>query len=151
MHLGGQGWKLRCMYILSFPGLVSLTQSVKSVTLLPHRHDVCWIWNLVSLVNWGPGNFTVVKRWKNKRIAGACSCLCSMVFCRGSRTRRHCNVLLLRHNLKCSGLCSSRARWPLATNFCSRATRKSQIFHTNHMLGILDFTGSEHWAPFSFP
>ena len=50
-----------------------------------------------------------------------------------------------------SGLCSSRARWPLAPNFCSRATRKSQIFHTNHMLGTLDFTGSEHWAPFNFP
>ena len=31
------------------------------------------------------------------------------------------------------------------------ATRKSQIFHTNHMLGItLDFTVSEHWAPFNF-
>ena len=27
-----------------------------------------------------------------------------------------------------AGLCSSRARWPLARNFCSRATRKSQIF-----------------------
>jgi len=84
------------MYILSFPGLVSLTQSVKTVTLLPHRHDVCWIWNLVSLVNCGPRNFIILKRWKNKRLAGACSCLCSMVFCRGSRTRRHCNVLLLR-------------------------------------------------------
>ena len=30
-------------------------------------------------------------------------------------------------------------------------TRKSQIFHTNHMLGTLDFTVSEHWAPFNFP
>ena len=49
------------------------------------------------------------------------------------------------------GLCSSRARWPLAPNFCFWATRKSQIFHTNHMLGSLDFTGSEHWAPFNFP
>ena len=29
-------------------------------------------------------------------------------------------------------------------------TRKSQIFHTNHMLGTLDFTVSEHWAPFNF-
>lgn len=97
------------MYILSFPGLVSLTQRVKAVTLLPHRHDVCWIWNLVSLVNCGPRNFTLLKRWKNKTLAGACSCLCSMVFCRGSRTRRHCNVLLLRQralligpDLKCS-------------------------------------------------
>ena len=50
-----------------------------------------------------------------------------------------------------SGLCSSRARWPLAPNFCPWATRKSEIFHTNHMLGTLDFTVSEHWAPFNFP
>ena len=49
------------------------------------------------------------------------------------------------------GLCSSRAQWPLAPNFCLRATRKSQIFQTNHMLGTLDFTVSEHWAPFNFP
>ena len=46
-----------------------------------------------------------------------------------------------------AGLCSSGAWSPLAPNFCSRVTRKSQIFHTNHMLGTLDFTGSEHWAP----
>ena len=44
-----------------------------------------------------------------------------------------------------------RARWPLAPNFCPRATRKSQIFHSNHMLGTLDFTVSEHWASFNFP
>ena len=50
-----------------------------------------------------------------------------------------------------AGLCSSRAWWPLAPNFCPRATRKSQIFHTNHMLGTLDFTVSEHWASFNFP
>ena len=25
------------------------------------------------------------------------------------------------------------------------------FFHTNHMLGTLDFAGSEHWAPFNFP
>ena len=49
------------------------------------------------------------------------------------------------------GLCSSRAQWPLAPNICPRATRKSQIFHTNHMLGTLDFTVSEYWAPFNFP
>ena len=53
---------------------------------------------------------------------------------------------------KCpSGLCSSRARWPLAPKFCPRATSKSQSFHTNHMPGTLDFTVSEHWAPFNFP
>ena len=44
----------------------------------------------------------------------------------------------------CPGLCSSRARWPLAPNFCPRATRKSQIFHSNHLLGTLDFTVSKH-------
>ena len=45
-----------------------------------------------------------------------------------------------------TGLCSSRARWPLAPNFCPRVT-----FHTNHMLGTLDFAVSEHWASFNFP
>ena len=25
------------------------------------------------------------------------------------------------------------------------------ITYTNHMLGTLDFTGSEQWAPFNFP
>ena len=50
-----------------------------------------------------------------------------------------------------AGLCSSRALWPLVPNFCSWTTRKSQIFHTNHILGTLVFTGSEHWAPFHFP
>ena len=39
-----------------------------------------------------------------------------------------------------AGLCSSRAWWPLVPNFCPWATRKPQIFHTNHMLGTLDFT-----------
>ena len=45
----------------------------------------------------------------------------------------------------------SIAWWPLVPNFCCWVTRKSQIFHANHMLGTLDFTGSEHWAPFNFP
>ena len=48
-------------------------------------------------------------------------------------------------------LCSSRARCALAPNFCSWVTRKSEIFHTNHMLGSLDFTGAEDWAPFNVP
>ena len=30
-----------------------------------------------------------------------------------------------------SRLCSSRARWSLASNFCSCVNRKSQTFHTN--------------------
>ena len=46
--------------------------------------------------------------------------------------------------------CTSRAQWPLAPDFCSRVTRKSQLFHTNHMLGTLNFTSSEHWAPSNF-
>ena len=50
-----------------------------------------------------------------------------------------------------TGLCSSGVQWPLVPNFCPRATRKTQIFHTNRMLGTLDFTVSEHWAPFNFP
>ena len=37
-----------------------------------------------------------------------------------------------------------------ARNFFPRVTRKSH-FHTNHMLGTLDFTVFEHWAPFNFP
>ena len=55
------------------------------------------------------------------------------------------------HTVLPPGLCSSRARWPMAPNFCSWVTRKSKIFHTNHMLGTLDFAGSEHWALFNFP
>ena len=53
-------------------------------------------------------------------------------------------------SLSWSGLCSSRARWPLAPSFCPWATRKSQIFHTNHVLGTIDFTDSKDWAPFNF-
>ena len=49
-----------------------------------------------------------------------------------------------------SGLCSSRAWWPLGPNFSPLAARKSQIFYTNHMLGTQEFTVSEHWAPFNF-
>ena len=42
-----------------------------------------------------------------------------------------------------SRLCSSGTHWPLAPNFCSKLTRKSYFFHKNHMLGTMDFTGSE--------
>ena len=59
------------------------------------------------------------------------------------------SLCLFLHHIP--GLCSSRAQWPLAPNFCSWAIRKSYFFHTNHMLGTLDFTVSEHWAPFNFP
>ena len=39
----------------------------------------------------------------------------------------------------------------LAPNVCSRVTRKSEFFHANHMLVTLNFSGSDHWAPFNFP
>ena len=61
------------------------------------------------------------------------------------------NATTATHTFRTAGLCSSRAQWPLAPNFCPQVTRKSQIFRTNHMLGSLDFTVSEHWAPFNFP
>ena len=38
--------------------------------------------------------------------------------------------------------------WPVVLNYCSGATRK--FFDRNHVLVTLDFTGSEHWAPFNF-
>ena len=40
---------------------------------------------------------------------------------------------------------------PWRLTFALGRLKKSQIFHTNHMLGTLDFTVSEHWAPFNFP
>ena len=55
---------------------------------------------------------------------------------------------IMKHAL---ALCSCRAWWLLAPNLCSWVTRESKIFHTNHMLGTLDFTVSEDWALFSFP
>ena len=61
------------------------------------------------------------------------------------------NATTATHTIRPAGLCSSRAQWPLAPNFCPQVTRKSQIFRTNHMLGSLYFTVSEHWAPFNFP
>ena len=35
--------------------------------------------------------------------------------------------------------------------FALRRLKKSSLFHTNHVLGTLDFTVSEHQAPFNFP
>ena len=48
-------------------------------------------------------------------------------------------------------LCSAFRFSASVPNFCPKVTRKSQIFHTNHMLSTLDFTVSEHWGPFNFP
>ena len=39
-----------------------------------------------------------------------------------------------------------RMAWRLT--FALGRLEKPQIFHTNHMLGTLDFTVSEHWASF---
>ena len=49
-----------------------------------------------------------------------------------------------------SRLCPSSTQWPLAPNFCSQATRKSQFFHRNHMLGTLDSRGSEPLGSLQF-
>ena len=35
-------------------------------------------------------------------------------------------------------------------SFCTHVTKKSKFFYRNHMLGTLDFTGWQHWAPFNF-
>ena len=42
--------------------------------------------------------------------------------------------------------------WPVALNYCFRATRNffKKYFHRNHVLGTQDFTGLELWAPFNF-
>ena len=64
-----------------------------------------------------------------------------------SVAQKCCSV---RKELFIAGLCSSRAWWHLVPNVCAQATRKSQIFHTNHMLGTLDFTVSEHWGSLQF-
>ena len=45
---------------------------------------------------------------------------------------------------------SSRAQWPLAPNLCSWATKTIYFFHTNHILGTLDFTASELWVSLNF-
>ena len=47
-------------------------------------------------------------------------------------------------------LCSSRARWSLMPKFCSWVTKIGVFFLQITMRGTLDFTGSDHWAPFNF-
>ena len=48
------------------------------------------------------------------------------------------------------GLCSSRVRWPLVPKL-KMGDLNIILFHENHMLSTIDFTDSEHWAPFNFP
>ena len=61
-------------------------------------------------------------------------------------------VEMTENNRALAGLYSSST--PVACGAysltCSWATKKSYFFHTNHMLGALDFTSSEHWALFNF-
>ena len=40
---------------------------------------------------------------------------------------------------------------PWCLNFALGQLENLRFLHTNHMLGTLDFTVSEHWAPFNFP
>ena len=98
-------------------------------TVKPRVTDTHLIWTLTNLII----TDSLLCRWEKK-------------------------VLTFSLNSKClidtpliPGLRSNRAQWPLALNICSQATRKSYFFHTNHMLGILEFPVSEHWAPFVFP
>ena len=47
-------------------------------------------------------------------------------------------------------MCSNRAQWPEVPNFCSWATRKSYLFHTNHMLGACISQGQSSGLPSIF-
>ena len=71
-----------------------------------------------------------------------------------------CHTNKIKHQVKIYQKCVDRVRknslkiiqgcalaepgGPWHQTLCPRSTRKSQIFHTNHMLGTLDFTVSEH-------
>ena len=109
-------------------------------------------------------NVDKILTWENSRLLAKLPII-GFPSKRHLRNERRNSILMMRHYpaarpirsttqtwvvIRHPRLCSSRARWPLAPNFCPRATRKFQIFHTNHMLGTLDFTVSEHWAPFNF-
>ena len=65
--------------------------------------------------------------------------------------QKHITICNLYYELKFKQGCALAepgVPWRL-TLICSWVTRKSEIFHTNHMLGSLDFTGAEDWAPFN--
>ena len=47
-----------------------------------------------------------------------------------------------------AGLCSSRARWPQATNFCPWANRKTYFLHRDLGLGTPDCIDGSLWALF---
>ena len=65
--------------------------------------------------------------------------------------QKHITICNLYYELKFKQGCALAepgVPWRL-TLICSWVTRKSEIFHTNQMLGSLDFTGAEDWAPFN--
>ena len=68
----------------------------------------------------------------------------------GIGTISHLYYLLLLTFVLWVGLCLKSTKWPLVPCYHSWAARKSSYMCKNHMLGILDFTGSKHWAPFNF-
>ena len=114
------------------------------ITFTPARKQYR-IWLVFTHKN---GDFDCAIRGNGAKLRGAdLSLKWSVTF----RIGVHTICFSCRKEKLSAGLCSSRARWPLAPNVCSRATRKSQIFHTNRMLGALDFTDSWHWASFNFP
>ena len=39
---------------------------------------------------------------------------------------------------------------PWCLTFVLGGLENLKLFHRNHMLGTLDFTSSQHWAPFNF-
>jgi len=57
---------------------------------------------------------------------------------------------LILHQKLGSGLCSSSAKEPQATNFCLWATRKTYFLHNDEVLGTLDFIVESLWAPCDF-
>ena len=91
------------------------------ITLTPARKQYR-IWLLFTHQN---GDFDGAIRGNGAKLRGAdLSLKWSVTF----RIGVHTICFSCRNEKLSAGLCCSRARWPLARNFCSRATRKSQIF-----------------------
>ena len=58
------------------------------------------------------------------------------------------HIAIYMYCVQCCALAEPGGRWHPTF---ALGTRKSYFFRTYHLLGTLDFTGSEHWAPFNFP
>ena len=62
------------------------------------------------------------------------------------------NIITVEHlRIGPQGCALAEPSGPWRLTFALWATRKSYFLHTNHMLGTLDFTVSDLWAPFNFP